>query len=63
MPLFIHGMNKGWKRMAKIQLPRDEERFGFTPRSNDRTRKLRDAFHLSLSKYPTVLPAPEAATA
>ncbi|MBP7933925.1 MAG: B12-binding domain-containing radical SAM protein [Phycisphaerae bacterium] len=61
--LFIHGMNRGWKRMARMQLPRDEQRFGFTPRSNDRTRKLRDAFHLTLSKYPTALPAPEAATA
>ncbi len=49
--IFIHGMNKGWKRMAKIQLPKDEARFGFTPRENHRTRKLRDAFRLSLSKY------------
>ncbi|MHC4444623.1 MAG: B12-binding domain-containing radical SAM protein [Planctomycetota bacterium] len=49
--LFIHGMNKGWKRMAKEQLPRDEERFGFVPRKNSRTRKLRDAFKLSLGKY------------
>jgi len=51
--LFIHGMNKGWKRMARMQLPRDEERFGFTPHSNERTRKLRDAFHLALAKYPS----------
>jgi len=49
--LFIHGMNKGWKRMAKIQLPKDEERFGFIPRRNARTSKLRDAFRLSLGKY------------
>jgi radical SAM superfamily enzyme YgiQ (UPF0313 family) len=49
--IFIHGMNKGWKRMAKIQLPKDEARFGFTPRENHRTRKLRDAFRLTLSKY------------
>ncbi len=53
--LFIHGMNKGWKRMAKMQLPRDEERFGFTPHSNERTRKLRDAFYLALSKYPSFI--------
>ena len=52
--LFIHGMNKGWKRMAKLQLPKDEERFGFVPRRNARTRKLRDAFTLSLDKYGTV---------
>ncbi len=57
--LFIHGMNKGWKRMAKAQLPRDEARFGVRPRNNARTRKLRDAFTLSLSKYqPTVGVAP-----
>jgi len=49
--LFIHGMNKGWKRMAIMQLSKDEERFGFTPRLNARTLKLRDAFTLSLSKY------------
>ena len=49
--LFIHGMNKGWKRLAKMQLVRDEERFGFKPRRNARTRKLRDAFRLTLGKY------------
>jgi radical SAM superfamily enzyme YgiQ (UPF0313 family) len=56
--IFIHGMNKGWKRMAKMQLPRDEERFGFIPHANDRTRKLRDAFTLSLGKYE-FLPSPQ----
>ena len=54
--LFIHGMNKGWKRMAKRQLTRDEERFGFIPNHNARTRKLRDAFTLSLSKYAAASP-------
>ncbi len=49
--IFIHGMNKGWKRMAKTQLSKDEERFGFVPHINERTRKLRDAFTLSLRKY------------
>ncbi|UCD28179.1 MAG: B12-binding domain-containing radical SAM protein, partial [Planctomycetota bacterium] len=53
--LFIHGMNKGWKRMAKVQLPRDERRFGFLPRTNLRTSKLRDAFKLSLDKYDPIL--------
>ncbi|NLX12696.1 MAG: B12-binding domain-containing radical SAM protein [Phycisphaerales bacterium] len=50
--LFIHGMNKGWKRIAKLQIPKDEERFGFIPRCTERTRKLRDAFTMSLDKYP-----------
>jgi hypothetical protein len=48
---FIHGMNTGWKKLAKMQLPRDEARFGFTPHENDRTRKLRDAFRLTVGKY------------
>lgn len=48
---FIHGMNTGWKRLARMQLPKDEERFGFRPRSNERTRKLRDAFRLNLGRY------------
>ena len=63
--LFIHGMNKGWKRMAKAQLPRDEARFGVRPRNNARTRKLRDAFTLSLSKYPSAFQSetPNPATA
>ncbi len=56
--LFIHGMNKGWKRMAKIQLPKDSERFGYVPTENERTRKIRDAFRLSLSKYKPIDCAP-----
>lgn len=39
--LFIHGMNTGWKRMAKRQVVKDEERFGFRPNGNGRTRRLR----------------------
>jgi radical SAM superfamily enzyme YgiQ (UPF0313 family) len=49
--IFIHGMNKGWKRIAKLQIPKDEERFGFIPHKNERTRKIQDAFTLSLSQY------------
>ncbi len=45
--LFIHGMNKGWKRMAKIQAPKDRERFGFAPPFNERIAKLRAAFTLA----------------
>jgi radical SAM superfamily enzyme YgiQ (UPF0313 family) len=44
--LFIHGMNKGWKRMAQHQVPRDEARFGFRPHENLRTRVIREAFGL-----------------
>lgn len=52
--LFIHGMNVGWKRMARIQLPKDEARFGFRPRINSRTEKLRDSFRLCISKYDSI---------
>ena len=62
--LFIHGMNVGWKRMAKLQLPKDEARFGFKPRINSRTEKLRDSFRLSISKYRSIWDAqPEAGEA
>ncbi len=49
---FIHGMNTGWKRLAKMQLPKDEERFGFRPRKNSRTRKIIDSFWLRLDRHP-----------
>ena len=48
---FIHGMNAGWKRLAKMQLPKDEARFGFSPRHNARTKKLKDAFRLTLGRH------------
>lgn len=53
--IFVHGMNKGFKRMARIQLQKDQERFGFQPRKNGRTRKIDDAFTRSLAKYASVL--------
>ena len=37
-------MNIGFKRMARVQTPRDEERFGFTPNGSERTRRMRRAF-------------------
>ncbi len=58
--IFIHGMNKGWKRMARVQLPKDQERFGYIPTENVRTRKIRDAFTLSLSKYDPITCRPVA---
>jgi len=47
--IFIHGMNRGWKRMARIQAPKDAERFGFVPNGSPRVRKLRQAFGLFVS--------------
>ncbi len=45
--LFIHGMNKGWKRMAQVQVPKDRERFGYIPAMNRRLSKIRAAFTCS----------------
>ncbi len=43
--LFIHGMNKGWKRMAKIQIKHDRQRFGDIPASAaERMTRLQQAF-------------------
>lgn len=46
--LFVQGMNSGWKRMAKIQAPRDAERYGFAPRQSPRIAKVHDAFKLHM---------------
>ena len=48
--LFIHGMNRGWKRMAKIQVPRDERRFGFTPQPSPRLDKIMRSFRMHLRR-------------
>ncbi len=46
---FVLGMNRGWKRMAKIQAPRDRQRFGFTPiRTTPRFSKILDAYRMHL---------------
>jgi radical SAM superfamily enzyme YgiQ (UPF0313 family) len=42
--LFVHGMNKGWKRMAKVQAPNDAARFGFRPSMSERFAKIRASF-------------------
>lgn len=47
---FVLGMNRGWKRMAKIQAPRDRRRFGFTPiRTTPRFGKIVDSFRMHLN--------------
>jgi radical SAM superfamily enzyme YgiQ (UPF0313 family) len=46
--LFIHGMNSGWKKLAKIQAVADEKRFGFIPNGSARTKLIRDAFALKV---------------
>lgn len=44
--LFVHGMNKGWQRLAKAQAPRDAKRFDFNGGDGERMAKLRLAFAL-----------------
>ena len=47
--LFVLGMNRGWKRMARIQAPHDQRRFGFTPiQSTPRFAKILDSFRMHL---------------
>ncbi|MFO0836942.1 MAG: hypothetical protein U1D55_00325 [Phycisphaerae bacterium] len=46
--LFVHGMNQGWKRMARVQAPHDARRFGFTPHHSPRLAKIIDAFRMHL---------------
>jgi len=46
--LFVQGMNAGWKRMAKIQAPRDAERFGFAPRQSERMSRVNDSYRMHL---------------
>jgi radical SAM superfamily enzyme YgiQ (UPF0313 family) len=59
---FIHGMNVGWKRMAKVQAPRDAERFGLHLVESLRSSRIREAFGLFQAKWiPTPLSVPEAA--
>lgn len=47
--LFVHGMNSGWKRMARIQAPKDAQNFGFTPALTPRVAKVHDAFRMHMN--------------
>lgn len=44
--LFVYGMNKGWKQMARIQAPHDAEQFGFSPQPSPRMDKIKRAFRM-----------------
>lgn len=46
--MFVYGMNRGWKQMAKVQAPHDEKRFGFTPMTSPRLKKIFRAFRMHL---------------
>jgi radical SAM superfamily enzyme YgiQ (UPF0313 family) len=61
--LFVLGMNRGWKRMAKIQAPHDAERFGFTPPLSQRLVKIAESFRLHLRSQLEPPPTAAADTA
>lgn len=46
--LFVLGMNRGWKRMAMVQAPHDERRFGFQPNPSPRFARVLEAFRMHL---------------
>ncbi|MCK4341678.1 MAG: B12-binding domain-containing radical SAM protein [Phycisphaerae bacterium] len=46
--LFVLGMNRGWKRMAKIQAPVDAQRYGLHPPSSPRMAQVVDSFRMHL---------------
>jgi radical SAM superfamily enzyme YgiQ (UPF0313 family) len=49
---FVLGMNRGWKRMAKVQAPRDETTFGFVPPRSPRFEKVLQSFRMHLQSAP-----------
>lgn len=50
--LFVLGMNRGWKRMAKVQAPNDAQRYGFAAPRSARMDKVNYAFRMHLR--PTI---------
>lgn len=50
--LFVLGMNRGWKRMARVQAPLDGERFGNVPQASARFDKILSSFRMHL-RTPT----------
>lgn len=47
--LFVWGMNRGWKRMARVQAPIDAERYGVSPKPSERLRRTFEAFKMHLN--------------
>jgi radical SAM superfamily enzyme YgiQ (UPF0313 family) len=56
--LFVHGMNRGWKRMARIQAPHDAARYGFAPAPSARFAKINASFNLHLNARVHLAPPP-----
>ena len=45
--IFVHGMNKGFKRMAIIQVPVDAQRYQLVAQESPRTKLIRRAFSMT----------------
>lgn len=56
---FVYGMNLGWKRMAKIQAPKDASILGFKPQNTPRMRQVLDAFKMHAFSKATKLFSPK----
>lgn len=54
--LFVWGMNRGWKRMARVQVPHDEQRYGFVAPRSPRLAKVWRSFGMNLSRKFTFRP-------
>jgi radical SAM superfamily enzyme YgiQ (UPF0313 family) len=48
--LFVLGMNRGWKRMARKQVPVDERRYGLVPRPSARLAKVLESYRMHLRR-------------
>jgi radical SAM superfamily enzyme YgiQ (UPF0313 family) len=55
--IFVYEMNKGWKRMARIQAPHDEKTLGFKPRPSPRLARVLNAFGMHLKRKVDFHPA------
>lgn len=50
---FVHGMNRGWVRLAKAQDPLNLERFGYVPTANARTDRILKSYSLRCGRGET----------
>jgi radical SAM superfamily enzyme YgiQ (UPF0313 family) len=55
--LFVYGMNRGWKRMARVQAPHDARRYGLSPRPSLRLDRIKEAFGIHLWSRVKLAPA------
>jgi radical SAM superfamily enzyme YgiQ (UPF0313 family) len=54
--LFVLGMNRGWKRMAKSQVPVDAQRYGLVPQPSARMQRVLDSFRMHFWSPASAVP-------